>query len=181
MSKSMAIDREHFRVALQRTPFHDRFVALSKDEEWMGWNTYKVPRVVDKVSTEYFAVRNGSARGNGPDADGEVSHHRQGRSCVSSIALLPGIFPNSGPGLLPTLSGAMTMARSSMMARCFNSTRRPTACVRSSISWTGCSYAALGFEVQIEVETHDVRCAGRAGPDFPMQYLLPPASTTWIN
>ncbi len=57
----MNIDREHFRQALQRTPFHDRFVALSTTEEWMAWNTYKVPRVVDKLSTEYFAVRSGCA------------------------------------------------------------------------------------------------------------------------
>lgn len=57
----MKIDREHFRQALQRTPFHDRFVALSTTEEWMAWNTYKVSRVVDKLSSEYFAVRSGCA------------------------------------------------------------------------------------------------------------------------
>lgn len=57
----MNIDREHFRQPLQRTPFHDRFVALSITEEWMAWNTYKVPRIVDKLSTEYFAVRSGCA------------------------------------------------------------------------------------------------------------------------
>ena len=57
----MKIDREHFRQALQRTPFHDRFVALSTTEEWMAWNTYKVARVVDKLPTEYFAVRSGCA------------------------------------------------------------------------------------------------------------------------
>jgi glycine cleavage system aminomethyltransferase T len=57
----MNIDHEHFRQALQRTPFHDRFVALSTTEEWMAWNTYKVPRVVDKLATEYFAVRSGCA------------------------------------------------------------------------------------------------------------------------
>lgn len=55
----MTIAPEHFRQALQRTPFHDRFVALSTTEDWMSWNTYKVARVVDKLSTEYFAVRSG--------------------------------------------------------------------------------------------------------------------------
>jgi aminomethyltransferase len=55
------IDREHFRQALQRTPFHDRIAALSTTEEWMAWNTYKVARVVDKLSAEYFAVRSGCA------------------------------------------------------------------------------------------------------------------------
>jgi aminomethyltransferase len=57
----MKIDREHFRQALQRTPFHDRINALSTTEVWTGWNTYKVARVVDKLSTEYFAVRSGCA------------------------------------------------------------------------------------------------------------------------
>jgi len=57
----MSIDREHFRQALQRTPFHDRLAALSTTEIWTGWNCYKVPRVVDKLSSEYFAVRSGCA------------------------------------------------------------------------------------------------------------------------
>lgn len=57
----MKISHEHFRQALQRTPFHDRLVALSTTETWTGWNTYKVARVVDKLSSEYFAVRSGCA------------------------------------------------------------------------------------------------------------------------
>ncbi len=57
----MKIDHEHFRQALQRTPFHDRISALSTTEEWMTWNTYKVARVVDKLPAEYFAVRSGCA------------------------------------------------------------------------------------------------------------------------
>jgi aminomethyltransferase len=59
MNNSMAIDHDHFRQALQHTPFTERLVTLSTAEEWMAWNTYKVPRVVDKLSTEYFAVRSG--------------------------------------------------------------------------------------------------------------------------
>ena len=57
----MNITHEHFRQALQRTPFHDRISALSTTEAWTGWNTYKVARVVDKLSAEYFAVRSGCA------------------------------------------------------------------------------------------------------------------------
>lgn len=57
----MTIHHEHFRQPLQRSPFHDRLVALSKTEEWAGWNSYKVPRVVDRLSSEYFAVRSGCA------------------------------------------------------------------------------------------------------------------------
>jgi aminomethyltransferase len=57
----MTIEHTHFRRALQPTPFHDRIVAMSTAEEWTAWNTYKVARVVDKLSTEYFAVRSGCA------------------------------------------------------------------------------------------------------------------------
>ena len=53
----MSIDHTHFRQALQRTPFHDRYAALSTTEHWATWNTYKVPYVVNKLSTEYFSVR----------------------------------------------------------------------------------------------------------------------------
>ncbi len=57
----MNISHEHFRQALQRTPFHDRIEAMSTTESWTGWNTYKVARVVDKLSAEYFAVRSSCA------------------------------------------------------------------------------------------------------------------------
>jgi aminomethyltransferase len=57
----MNIAHTHYRQALGHTPFHDRMAALSKTENWAIWNSYKVPRVVDKLSTEYFAVRSGCA------------------------------------------------------------------------------------------------------------------------
>ena len=57
----MNIHHEHFRVARERSPFHDRIAALSTTENWTSWNTYKVARVVDKLSMEYFAVRSGCA------------------------------------------------------------------------------------------------------------------------
>ena len=55
----MNIPHDHFRQAMQRTPFTERFEAMSQTEDWAVWNTYKVPRVVDKLSTEYFSVRSG--------------------------------------------------------------------------------------------------------------------------
>lgn len=57
----MTIDRDHFRQAMQHTPFHPRIAALSQTEEWTSWNCYMAPRVLDKLSTEYFAVRSGCA------------------------------------------------------------------------------------------------------------------------
>jgi len=53
----MTIHKEHFRQAMQHTPFHARLAALSQTEEWTSWNGYMAPRVLDKISTEYFAVR----------------------------------------------------------------------------------------------------------------------------
>ena len=74
----MTIEHTHFRQALARTPFHDAYASLSTTENWATWNGYKVPRIVDKLSTEYFAVRSGCSvmdltpmekyRIEGPDA-----------------------------------------------------------------------------------------------------------------
>ena len=55
----MKIDHLHFRQALAHTPFYAAYADMSTTENWATWNSYKVPRVVDKISTEYFAVRSG--------------------------------------------------------------------------------------------------------------------------
>ena len=34
----MSIDHTHFRQALQRTPFYDRYAAMSTAEHWATWN-----------------------------------------------------------------------------------------------------------------------------------------------
>jgi aminomethyltransferase len=57
----MTFHHEHFRQPFLRSPFIERIEALSSTENWTGWNTYKVPRVVDKLTSEYFAVRSGCA------------------------------------------------------------------------------------------------------------------------
>ena len=57
----MTIHKEHFRQAMGHTPFHARLAALSQTEEWTSWNGYMAPRVLDKLSTEYFAVRSSCA------------------------------------------------------------------------------------------------------------------------
>ena len=57
----MTINKEHFRQAMHHTPFHVRLAALSQTEEWTSWNGYMAPYVLDKLSTEYFAVRSSCA------------------------------------------------------------------------------------------------------------------------
>ena len=57
----MKISDDHFRVVLARSPFHDPISAKSRTENWTSWNSYKVARVVESLTTEYFAIRSGCA------------------------------------------------------------------------------------------------------------------------
>jgi len=53
----MTISANHFQHAMEATPFLERIEALSQVHEWTSWNGYKVARVLDQLSAEYFAVR----------------------------------------------------------------------------------------------------------------------------
>lgn len=57
----MIIEREHFRRAMEHTPFHERIAVRTQTEEWTSWNGYMAARVIDKLASEYFAVRSGCA------------------------------------------------------------------------------------------------------------------------
>jgi len=81
----MTIDHLHFRQAMQRTPFHDRYAAMSTTEHWATWNTYKVPYVVNKLSTEYFSVRSSCSVMDLTDA--------MGYTCIEQNAFCGGSFP----------------------------------------------------------------------------------------
>jgi len=158
----MNIAKEHFRQALQRTPFHDRLVAQSKTEEWMTWNTYKVPRVVDKLSTEYFAIRSGCAimdltpmekyRITGNDAreyldrlvTRDLSGLRPGR--VTYI-----VWCNDDGKVID--DGTLFQLGESDYRLCSQ---------QHQLDWLLMS--AAGFDVQIEVETHDVAALAVQGP-----------------
>jgi len=158
----MNIDRDHFRQALQRTPFHDRFADMSTTEEWMAWNTYKVARVVDKLSIEYFAVRSGCAvmdltpmekyRITGPDAfaylDRLVTHDlsklRPGR--VTYV-----VWCNDDGKLID--DGTLFQLGESDYRLCSQ---------HHQLDWLLIS--AAGFDVRVEVETHDVAALAVQGP-----------------
>jgi len=153
---------EHFRQALSRTPFHERIAALSMTEDWMAWNTYKVPRVVDDVSSEYFAVRSGCAvmdltpmekyRIRGPDARVYLD-----RLVVRDLAKL-------GPGRVSYVAwcndegkiiddGTLFMLGEGDYRLCSQ---------HHQLDWLLIS--AAGFDVGIEVETHDVAALAVQGP-----------------
>jgi len=162
MTKSMTIDHTHFRRALQRTPFHDRFVALSTAEEWMAWNTYKVPRVVDKLSTEYFAVRSSCAvmdltpmekyRITGEDArkfldrlvTRDISKLRPGR--VTYV-----VWCDDEGKLID--DGTLFQLGENDYRLCSQ---------HHQLDWLLIS--ASGFDVNVEVETHDVAALAVQGP-----------------
>ena len=117
----MKISHEHIRQALQRTPFHDRLVALSTTETWTGWNTYKVARVVDKLSSEYFAVRSGCA--------------------VMDLTPMEK-YRITGSGAREFLDRLLTRDTSKLVP----------------------GRVTYGFDVSIEMETHDVAALAVQGP-----------------
>jgi aminomethyltransferase len=158
----MQIDHLHFRQPLQRTPFHERIDALSMTEEWMSWNLYRMPRVVDKLSTEYFAVRSGCAvmdltpmekyRITGPDAlayvdrlvTRDLSKLRPGR--VTYV-----VWCNDEGKLID--DGTLFQLADNDYRLCSQ---------HHQLDWLHIS--AAGFDVSIELETHGVAALAVQGP-----------------
>jgi aminomethyltransferase len=158
----MNINHEHFRQAIGRTPFHDRIAALSKTENWTTWNCYKVPRVVDKLSTEYFAVRSSCAvmdltpmekyRISGQDArpyldrlvTRDISNLRPGR--VTYV-----VWCNDDGKVID--DGTLFQLNENTYRLCSQ---------HHQLDWLLMS--AAGFDVRIEVETHDVAALAVQGP-----------------
>jgi aminomethyltransferase len=158
----MNISHKHFRQPIGRTPFHDRMAALSKTENWTTWNCYKVPRVVDKLSTEYFAVRSGCAvmdltpmekyRISGQDARAyldrlvtrDISNLRPGR--VTYV-----VWCNDDGKVID--DGTLFQLNENAYRLCAQ---------HHQLDWLLMS--AAGFDVQVEVETHDVAALAVQGP-----------------
>ena len=158
----MKIDHEHFRQALQRTPFHDRISALSTSEEWMSWNTYKVPRVVDKLSTEYFAVRSGCAV---MDLTPMEKYRITGKGAREYLdRLLVRDLSKLRPGRVTYVAwcndegkviddGTLFQLGENVYRLCSQ---------QHQLDWLLIS--AAGFDVEIEVETNDVAALAVQGP-----------------
>ncbi|MEO1246750.1 MAG: aminomethyltransferase family protein [Pseudomonadota bacterium] len=158
----MSIDRQHFRLALATTPFTGRIEALSKTENWTAWNSYKVPRVVDNLSTEYFAVRSGCSvmdmtpmekyRIRGSDAlafldrllTRDLSKLRTGR--VSYV-----VWCNDEGKLID--DGTVFQLGEQDYRLCSQ---------HHQLDWLRLS--AAGFDVDIETETHEIAALAVQGP-----------------
>lgn len=69
----------HFRTPRLETPFHARYQAASKTNDWYDWAGYKAPSTVWDAELEYFAIRSQASvfdispmvkyRVEGPDAE----------------------------------------------------------------------------------------------------------------
>jgi aminomethyltransferase len=158
----MNIDHRHFLQALQHTPFHDRLAGRSKTENWAIWNSYKVPRIADKLSSEYFAVRSGCAvmdltpmekyRISGKDARVYLD-----RLVTRDIAKLrPGrvtyvVWCNDDGKVID--DGTLFQLAEHDYRLCSQ---------HHQLDWVLMS--ATGFDVRIELETHDVAALAVQGP-----------------
>ena len=158
----MTIHKEHFRQAMGHTPFHARLAALSQTEEWTSWNGYMAPRVLDKLSTEYFAVRSSCAvmdmmpmekyRITGADAfrfldrlvTRDLSKLRPGR--VTYV-----VWCNDDGKVID--DGTLFQFDEGDYRLCSQ---------HHQFDWLLTS--SMGFDVSIEIETHDVAALAVQGP-----------------
>ena len=158
----MIIEPGHFRTAMQRTPFHPRVAAATTTEEWANWNGYMVPREVDNLSAEYFAVRSGCSvmdltpmekyRISGSDARAfvdrlvtrDLSKLGPGRVCYVVWCNDEGKVIDDG-----------TLFQ-------FGENDYRLCAQHHQLDWFEIS--SLGFDVQIELETHDVAALAVQGP-----------------
>jgi len=158
----MAIDHTHFRQPLQRTPFHDRIAALSKTEEWMAWNTYKVARVVDKLSTEYFAVRSGCAV---MDLTPMEKYRITGKGAREYLdRLVTRDISKLRPGRVTYIVWCNDEGKVIDDGTLFQFGEYDYRLCSQHHQFDWLLMSAAGFDVQVEVETHDVAALAVQGP-----------------
>jgi len=158
----MMIGHEHFRQALQRTPFHDRIARLSTTENWTGWNTYKVARVVDKLSTEYFAVRSGCAV---MDLTPMEKYRIRGKdSCRYLDRLVTRDISKLRPGRVTYVIWCNDEGKVIDDGTLFQLGEDDYRLCSQHHQLDWLLMSASGFDVQIETETHDVAALAVQGP-----------------
>ncbi len=158
----MTVTQEHFRQAMQHTPFHARLAALSQTEEWTSWNGYMAPRVLDKLSTEYFAVRSSCSV---MDMSPMEKYRITGTDAYQFLDRL----------VIRDLS-ALKPGRVTYLAWCndegkliddgtlfqFGENDYRLCSQHHQLDWLMTS--SMGFDVNIEVETHKVAALAVQGP-----------------
>jgi aminomethyltransferase len=158
----MTIEHTHFRQALQRTPFHDRIAAMSTTEEWTAWNTYKVARVVDKLSTEYFAVRSGCAV---MDLTPMEKYRIKGKDAYDYLdRLLTRNISKLRPGRVTYVIWCNDEGKVIDDGTLFQLGEDDYRLCSQHHQLDWLILSAAGFDVQIETETHDVAAFAVQGP-----------------
>jgi aminomethyltransferase len=158
----MKINHDHFRQALQRTPFHDRISALSTTEIWTGWNTYKVARVVDKLSAEYFAVRSGCAV---MDLTPMEKYRITGKDAYAYLdRLLTRDISTLKPGRVTYVVWCDDAGKVIDDGTLFQFGEQDYRLCSQHHQLDWLLMSASGYDVQIETETHDVAALAVQGP-----------------
>ena len=158
----MTISHEHFRQALQRTPFHDRISALSTTETWTGWNTYKVARVVDKLSAEYFAVRSGCAV---MDLTPMEKYRVTGKDAYAYLdRLLTRDISTLKPGRVTYVVWCNDEGKVIDDGTLFQFGEQDYRLCSQHHQLDWLLMSASGYDVQIDTETHDVAALAVQGP-----------------
>ena len=158
----MNINHDHFRQALQRTPFHDRISAMSTTETWTGWNTYKVARVVDKLSAEYFAVRSGCAV---MDLTPMEKYRITGKDAYAYLdRLLTRDISTLKPGRVTYVVWCDDAGKVIDDGTLFQFGEQDYRLCSQHHQLDWLLMSASGYDVQIETETHDVAALAVQGP-----------------
>lgn len=158
----MSIAREHFRRGMQHTPFHERFAALTRTEEWASWNGYMVARVVDHLSAEYFAVRSGCAVMDLTPMEKYRITGRNARAFLDRLVTrnLSKLRPGRVTYVVLCNDEGKVIDDGTLFQLGTNDYR--LCCQHHQLDWLLIS--AAGFDVRIEPETHDVAALAVQGP-----------------
>jgi aminomethyltransferase len=154
--------KHNFREVLQHSPFHERLEEHCLIKNWMSWNGYQTPRVLDTLASEYFAIRSSCSvmdltpmekyRISGPDAvpflnrlvTRDISGLKPGR--VTYV-----VWCNDEGKVLD--DGTIFYLREGEYRLCAQ---------HHQLDWLLIS--SLGLDVQIEEETHEVAALSVQGP-----------------
>lgn len=154
--------KHDFREVLQHSPFHARLEEHCLIKNWMSWNGYQTPRVLDTLASEYFAIRSSCSVMDltpmekylisGPDALAYLN--RLVTRDISSLK--PGrvtyvVWCNDDGKVLD--DGTIFHLRDGQYRLCAQ---------HHQLDWLLIS--ALGLDVQIEEETHEVAALCVQGP-----------------
>lgn len=154
--------KHDFNQILQHSPFFDRVDALNVIKSWTGWNGYQTARGYDTLSSEYFAIRSSCSvmdmtpmekyRIKGPDALDFLN-----RLVTRDVSKLK---PNRVTYVVWCNDEGKVIDDGTIFSLDDGSYRLCSQ--HHQLDWLMIS--ALGMDVSIEPETHDVAALSVQGP-----------------